>query len=171
MRRPGAAVRRQCGRHLGQSLLGNRRLNDHLTCELHPGRLEIEREYGLPIKAAQTAMRPRSRRSLQGHVADRNIAICSPAAEVRHAGAAAVAARASMRGTWGQTRHEPQERCALMQAEQRASAPQRSNCRLRPPHALHGERLPLPKILKKTILASRPPGIWGMSEKRPWEGR
>jgi hypothetical protein len=46
------------------------------------------------------------------------------------------------------------------------SASQRSQLAVSTASCPHGEGLPLPKMLKKAILASRLPGIWGMSAKK-----
>ena len=56
VRRPAPAVLGQRGRHLGDPLAGQRRLDHHLAGELHPGRLQVERHDGIPAEPAQAAV-------------------------------------------------------------------------------------------------------------------
>jgi hypothetical protein len=58
------------------------------------------------------------------------------------------------------------QRCVLIQPKDGVSASQRSQLAVSTASCPHGEGLPLPKMLKKAILASRLPGIWGMSAEK-----
>ena len=84
MRRAGTAVGPQHRRHLGDAQAADRRLHHHFAGEFHPRRLQIERQDGAAVEAAQAAVEIAARAAEEDAADRRQHGVAEVAVQLRH---------------------------------------------------------------------------------------